>query len=78
MIKATRKEERTPPGASRTKFIGLILTGAATLLFSASFATLHGQSPDASKTADSKTQLTPQEQSVRRDQAYVLKLAGAR
>jgi hypothetical protein len=74
MIKATRKEERTPPGASRTKFIGLILTGAATLLFSASFATLHGQSPDASKTADSKTQLTPQEQSVRRDQAYVLKL----
>jgi len=74
MIKATRKEERTPPGASRTKFIGLILTGTATLLFSASFATLHGQSPDASKTADNKTQLTPQEQSVRRDQAYVLKL----
>ena len=74
MIKATRKEEKVPPGASRTKCIGLILTGTATLLFSASFATLHGQSPDASKTADSKTQLTPQEQSVRRDQAYVLKL----
>ena len=74
MIKATRKEERTPPGAFRTKFIGLILTGTATLLFSASFAALHGQSPDASKTADSKTQLPPQEQSVRRDQAYVLKL----
>jgi hypothetical protein len=74
MIKATRKEERTPPGASRTKFIGLILAGTATLLFSASFAALHGQSPDTSKTADSKTQLSPQEQSVRRDQAYVLKL----
>jgi hypothetical protein len=74
MIKATQKEEKTPAGTSRTKLIGLILTGTATLLFSASFATLHGQSPDASKTADSKTQLTPQEQSVRRDQAYVLKL----
>jgi hypothetical protein len=71
MIEPTKRQESTPVGSSRKKAIRLIRSGTAVLLFAASFTTLYGQAPDTFKTADSKSQLSPQEQSVRRDQAYV-------
>src|ERR1700722_758809 len=71
MIEPTKRQESTPVGSSRKKPIRLIRLGTAVLLFAASFTALYGQAPDAFKTADSKSQLSPQEQSVRRDQAYV-------
>ncbi len=74
MIEAMQREEKTRLSSSRTKAIRLILAGTAVLLFAASFTALHGQGPDTSSAADNKTQHSPQEQSVRRDQAYVRKL----
>jgi hypothetical protein len=71
MIEPTKRQESTPVGSSRKKTIRLIRSGTAVLLFAASFTALYGQAPDTVKTADSKSQLSPQEQSVRRDQAYV-------
>ena len=71
MIEPTKRQESTPVGSSRKKPIRLIRLGTAVLLFAASFTALYGQAPDTFKTADSKSQLSPQEQSVRRDQAYV-------
>jgi hypothetical protein len=71
MIKPTKREESTPVGSCRKKAIRLIRSGTAVLFFAASFTALYGQAPDTFKTADSKSQLSPQEQSVRRDQAYV-------
>jgi hypothetical protein len=74
MIEAMKRDEKTPQGSSRTKAIRLILAGTAVLLFAASFTALHGQGSGTSTAADNKTQHSPQEQSVRRDQAYVRKL----
>src|SRR5258708_16177794 len=74
MIEPMKRDEKTPQGSSRTKAIRLILAGTAVLLFAASFTALHGQGPDTSSAADNKTQHSPQEQSARRDQAYVSKL----
>jgi len=74
MTEAMQREEKTRLSSSRTKAIRLILAGTAIFLFAASVTALHGQGPDSSKAADNKTQLSPQEQSVRRDQAYVRKL----
>ncbi len=71
MIEPTKREESAPVGSSRKKAIRLIRSGTAVLLFAASFTALYGQAPDTFRTADSKSQLSPQEQSVRRDQAYV-------
>jgi hypothetical protein len=61
-------------GSSRTKAFRLIRTGSALLLFAGSAGPFYGQSPEALKTADKKSQLSPQEQSVQRDQAYVRQL----
>jgi hypothetical protein len=61
-------------GSSRTKAFRLIRTGSALLLFAGSTAPFYGQSLEALKTADKKSQLSPQEQSVQRDQAYVRQL----
>src|ERR1700739_1543072 len=61
-------------GSSRTKAFRLIRTGSALLLFAGSAAPFYGQSPEALTTADKKSQLSPQEQSVQRDQAYVRQL----
>src|SRR5260370_38105749 len=74
MMEPMKRDEKTPQGSSRTKAIRLILAGTAVLLFAASFTALHGQSPDTSSAADNKTQHSPQEKSVRRDQAYGRKL----
>src|ERR1700737_3130120 len=74
MIEAMQREGKTRLARSYTKAIRLIMASTAALLFVTSFTALHGQSPDASKTADNKTQHSPQEQSVRRDQDYVRKL----
>jgi hypothetical protein len=61
-------------GSSRTKAFRLIRTGSALLLFAGSATPFYGQSPEALKTVDKKSQLSPQEQSVQRDQAYVRQL----
>jgi len=74
MTEAMQREEKARLSSSRTKAIRLILAGTAIFLFAASVTALHGQGPDSSKAADNKTQLSPQEQSMRRDQAYVRKL----
>src|SRR5580692_5204633 len=71
MIEPTKRQESTPVGSSRKKAIRLIRSGTAVLLFAASCTALYGQAPDTVKTADSKSLLSPQEQSARRDQAYV-------
>jgi len=74
MTEAMQREEKARLSSSRTKAIRLILAGTAIFLFAASVTALHGQGPDSSKAADNKTQLSPQEQSMRRDQSYVRKL----
>src|ERR1700730_7036483 len=71
MIEPTKREESTPVASSRKKAIRLIRSGTAVLLLAASFTALYGQAPDTLNTADSKSQLSPQKQAVRRDQAYV-------
>jgi hypothetical protein len=74
MFERTQTEEKTPPGSARTKAIRLMRAGTAVLVFAASFTALYGQTPDTFKVADKKTQQSPQEQSGRRDQAYVRQL----
>jgi hypothetical protein len=74
MIEPKQRKEKSPLGSSRTKAFRLIRTGSALLLFVGSATPFYGQSPEALKTADKKSQLSPQEQSVQRDQAYVRQL----
>jgi hypothetical protein len=76
MIEPMQKEGKTPPGGSRTKAIRLMRAGTLVLVFAAPFTALYGQVPDTFKAADKKTQQSPQEQSVQRDQAYVRQLLG--
>ncbi len=74
MIEPKQREAKTLLGSSHAKAIRLIRTGTALLLFAASVTVVHGQALETAKTADKKTQLSPQEQSVQRDQAYVRQL----
>src|SRR5258707_1911272 len=74
MIEPKQRKEKSVLGSSRTKAFRLIRTGSALLLFAGSATPFYGQSPEALKTADKKSPLPPQEQSVQRDQAYVRKL----
>jgi hypothetical protein len=74
MIEPKQRKEKSVLGSSRTKAFHLIRTGSALLLFAGSATLFYGQSPEALKTADEKSQLPPQEQSVQRDQAYVRQL----
>ena len=74
MIEPKQRKEKSVLGSSRTKAFRLIRTGSALLLFAGSATPFYGQSPEALKTADKKSQLPPQEQSVQRDQAYVRQL----
>jgi hypothetical protein len=71
MIEATQRKEKTPVGSSRKTTVQLIGAGTAILLFAASFSALYAQAPSTLKAAENKSQLSAQEQSVRRDQAYV-------
>jgi hypothetical protein len=71
---APKHKKKSLFGSSRTKAFRLIRTGSALLLFAGSATPFYGQSPEALKTADKQSQLSPQEQSVRRDQAYVRQL----
>jgi hypothetical protein len=74
MIEPKQREGKTLLGSSRAKAIRLIRTATAILLFGASFTAVYGQAPDLVKTADKKTELSPQQQSLQRDQAYVRQL----
>jgi hypothetical protein len=74
MIEPKQRNEKSLLGSSRTKAFRLIRTGSALLLFVGSATPFYGQSPEALKTADKKSQLSLQEQSVQRDQAYVRRL----
>jgi len=74
MIEPKHRKQRSLLGSSRTNAFRLIRTGSALLLFAGSATPFYGQSPEALKTADKKSQLSPQEQSVQRDQAYVRQL----
>ncbi len=74
MIEPKQREGKTLLGSSRAKAIRLIRTATAILLFGASFTAVYGQAPDLVKTADKKTPLSPQQQSLQRDQAYVRQL----
>ena len=74
MIEPKQRKEKSVLGGSRTKAFRLIRTGSALLLFAGAATPFYGQSPEALKTADKKSQLPPQEQSVQRDQAYVRQL----
>ncbi|HWZ75039.1 MAG TPA: hypothetical protein VNX87_00815 [Candidatus Sulfotelmatobacter sp.] len=74
MIEPKQREGKSLLGSSRTKAIRLIRTGTALLLFAASVTAVYGQTSDTVKAADKKTQLSPQEQTVQRDQAYVRQL----
>jgi hypothetical protein len=76
MIETRQREEKIPVGSSRTRVVRLSRAGTAVLFFAASFTALYGQAPDKFKVADNKALLSPQEQSVRRDQAYVHTLLG--
>ncbi|HTB94456.1 MAG TPA: hypothetical protein VK728_16605 [Candidatus Sulfotelmatobacter sp.] len=74
MIEPKQRKEKSLLGRSRTKAFRLIRTGSALLLFAGAATPFYGQSPEALKSADKKSQLSPQEQSVRRDQVYVRQL----
>jgi len=74
MIELQQRKEKSLLGNSCTKAIRLVWTGTALLLFAASVTAVYGQTSDTVKAADKKTQLSPQEQSVQRDQAYVRQL----
>ena len=74
MIEPKQREGKTLLGSSRAKAIRLVRTATAILLFGASFTAVYGQAPDVVKTADKKTPLSPQQQSLQRDQAYVRQL----
>jgi hypothetical protein len=69
-----KQRKKSLLGSSRTKAFRLVRTGSALLLFAGSATTFYGQSPEVLKTADKKSQPSPQEQSVRRDEAYVRQL----
>src|SRR6267142_5575493 len=74
MIAPKQREAKTLLGTSRTKAIRLIRTGTALLLLAASATVICGQSTEVVKAAGNKSQLSPQEQSIRRDQVYVHQL----
>src|ERR1700722_3890489 len=74
MIEPKQRKEKSLLGSSRTKAFRLIRAGSALLLFAGAATPFYGQSPEALKTADKQSQLSPQEQSVRRDQVYVRQL----
>jgi hypothetical protein len=74
MIEPKQRKEKSLLGSCRTKAFRLIRTGTALLLFGASVTAVYGQTSDTVKAADKKTQLSPREQSVQRDQAYVRQL----
>src|SRR6266436_6339585 len=74
MIAPKQREAKTLLGTSRTKAIRLIRTGTALLLFAASATVICGQSTEGVKASGNKSQLSPQEQSIRRDQVYVHQL----
>src|SRR5258708_16529497 len=74
MTESKGKESKNLVGTSRTKSIRLIITGTALLLFAASATVICGQSTEGVKAAGNKSQLSPQEQSIRRDQVYVHQL----
>src|SRR5258708_11786914 len=74
MIAPKQREAKTLLGTSRTKAVRLIRTGTALLLFAASATVICGQSTEGVKAAENKSQLSPREQSIRRDQVYVHQL----
>src|SRR5882724_376063 len=74
MIEPKQREAKTLLGTSRTKAIRLIRMGAALLLFAASATVICGQNTEGVKAAENKSQLSPREQSIRRDQVYVHQL----
>src|SRR5258708_3019002 len=74
MTESKGKESKNLVGTSRTKSIRLIITGTALLLFAASATVICGQSTEGVKAAENKSQLSPREQSIRRDQVYVHQL----
>src|SRR5882762_11873485 len=74
MIASKQREAKILLGTSRTKAIRLIRTGTVLLLFVASATVICGQSTEGVKAAGNKSQLSPQEQSIRRDQVYVHQL----
>src|SRR6267142_5345720 len=74
MIAPKQREAKTLLGTSRTKAIRLIRTGTALLLFAASATVICGQNTEGVKAAENKSQLSPREQSIRRDQVYVHQL----
>src|SRR5258708_6012585 len=74
MISPKQREAKTLLGTSRTKAIRLIRTGTALLLFAGSATVICGQSTEGVKAVGNKSQLSPQEQSIRRDQVYVHQL----
>jgi hypothetical protein len=74
MIEPKQREEKTLLGSSRTKAIPLIRMGTALLLLAASATMICGQSSEGLRAAENKSQLSPREQSVQRDRAYVRQL----
>jgi hypothetical protein len=56
MIEPKQRKEKSLLGSSRTKAFRLIRTGSALLLFAGSATPFYGQSPEALKTADKKSQ----------------------
>ena len=74
MIERKQREGKTLLGSSRAIAIRLIRIATAILLFGASFTAVYGQAPDTVNAPDKKTQQSPQQQSVQRDQAYVRQL----
>src|ERR1700751_403781 len=74
MIEPKQRKEKSLLGRSRAKAFRLIRTGSALLLFAGAATPFYGQSTAGLKAAGKKSQLSPQEQSVRRDQVYVRKL----
>jgi len=74
MIEPKQREGKSLLGSSRIKAIRLIRTGTALLLFTASVTAVYGQTSDTVNAVEKKTQQSPQEQSVQRDQAYVRQL----
>src|ERR1700757_80625 len=74
MIEPKQGKEKSLLVSSRTKAFRLIRTGSALLLFASSATPFYGQSPEAVKAAENKSQLSLREQSVQHDRAYVRQL----
>src|SRR6201993_178242 len=74
MIEPKQGKEKSLLVSSRTKAFRLIRTGSALLLFVGSATPFYGQSPEAVKAAENKSQLSLREQSVQHDRAYVRQL----